>query len=98
MINDRLYKILLAPHVSEKSSISAESQERYVFKVVPDATKLEVKKSVEALFNVKVDSVNILNQNGKKKVYKGRIGTRKSTKKAIVRLAPGQDLDFVSGE
>ncbi|WFE69279.1 50S ribosomal protein L23 [Thiomicrospira sp. R3] len=98
MSQERLLKVLLAPHVSEKSSLLAESQSQYVFRVTPDATKLEVKLAVESLFNVKVQSVNVLNQKGKRKIFKGRSGVRSGTRKAVVRLAAGQELDFVSGE
>jgi len=98
MSNERLLKVLLAPHVSEKSAMMAENKSQYVFKVTPDATKVEVKQAVEQLFNVKVESVNVLNLKGKRKMFKGRQGTRNGTRKAIVRLADGQELDFVSGE
>jgi large subunit ribosomal protein L23 len=98
MSQERLLKVLLAPHVSEKSSILAELKSQYVFKVAPDATKKEVKLAVESLFNVKVESVNVLNQKGKRKVFKGRPGVRSGSRKAVVRLVAGQELDFVSGE
>jgi large subunit ribosomal protein L23 len=98
MSQERLLKVLLAPHVSEKSSALAETQSQYVFKVTPDATKQEVKLAVESLFGVKVQSVNVLNQKGKRKVFKGRQGVRSGSRKAVVRLVDGQELDFVSGE
>jgi large subunit ribosomal protein L23 len=98
MSQERLLKVLLAPHVSEKSSLLAELSSQYVFKVAPDATKQEVKLAVESLFNVKVESVNVLNQKGKRKVFKGRLGVRNGSRKAVVRLVAGQELDFVSGE
>lgn len=98
MSNERLLKVLLAPHVSEKSAMMAENNSQYVFKVSPDATKVEVKLAVEGLFNVKVESVNVLNQKGKRKMFKGRAGTRSGSRRAIVRLSAGQELDFVSGE
>ncbi|UQB42008.1 50S ribosomal protein L23 [Thiomicrospira microaerophila] len=98
MSQERLLKVLLAPHVSEKSSLLAEAQSQYVFKVTPDATKQEVKMAVETLFNVKVESVNVLNQKGKRKVFKGRAGVRSGSRKAVVKLVAGQELDFVSGE
>ena len=98
MSKERLLKVLLAPHVSEKSAMMADAKSQYVFKVTPDATKIEVKQAVESLFNVKVESVNVLNQKGKRKMFKGRPGTRSGSRKAIVRLSAGQELDFVSGE
>ncbi len=98
MKNERLLKVLLAPHVSEKSSGAAESNGQYIFKVVPDATKIEIKQAVEHLFDVKVASVNVMNQKGKRKLFKGRQGVRNGSRKAIVRLVSGQEIDFVSGE
>lgn len=98
MSQERLLKVLLSPHVSEKSAVVADQNSQYVFKVMPDATKVEVKAAVEMTFGVKVNSVNVINQKGKRKVFKGRRGMRNGFKKAIVCLAPGQELDFVSGE
>lgn len=98
MSQERLLKVLLAPHVSEKSALMADSAEQYVFKVAMDATKPEVKQAVEALFEVKVQSVNMIKIKGKTKVFKGRVGKRNGVKKAIVRLAPGQEIDFVGAE
>ena len=98
MNNTRLYQILLTPHISEKSSIGAEMDGRHTFKVAPDASKLEVRKAVETLFNVKVTSVQILNVKGKIKRFGSTTGKRSDWKKAIVRLADGEDLDFVGIE
>jgi large subunit ribosomal protein L23 len=98
MNQERILKVLLAPHVSEKSAIMADASEQYVFKVVPSATKTEVKQAVESLFEVKVQSVNMINIKGKRKVFKGRQGQRNGVRKAIVRLAPGQEIDFASAE
>ena len=98
MNNSRLYNILLSPHVSEKAAIGAEMSGRHTFKVAPDATKLEVRKAVEQLFNVKVTSVQILNVKGKIKRFGAATGKRSDWKKATVRLADGQDLDFVGIE
>lgn len=98
MNQERLLKVLLAPHVSEKSAIMADASEQYVFKVVKDATKTEVKAAVESLFDVEVKSVNMINVKGKKKVFKGRVGKRNDVRKAIVRLAPGQEIDFMGAE
>ncbi len=96
MNKERLLKVLLAPHVSEKSVLMADAAEQYVFKVAPDATKPEVKAAVEELFDVKVQSVNMINLKGKTKIFKGRVGKRNGLRKAVVRLAPGQEIDFVS--
>ncbi|PLA74063.1 50S ribosomal protein L23 [Hydrogenovibrio sp. SC-1] len=98
MSKERILKVLLAPHVSEKSALMADASEQYVFKVVSDATKPEVKQAVESLFDVQVQSVNMINIKGKTKIFKGRAGKRNGTKKAVVRLAPGQEIDFVGAE
>jgi len=98
MNQERILSVLLAPHVSEKAALMADASEQYVFKVVPSATKPEVKAAVETLFGVKVQSVNMINIKGKRKVFKGRAGQRNGVRKAIVRLVPGQELDFAAAE
>lgn len=94
MNNDRLMKVLLAPIVTEKATMLAEKREQIAFRVLADATKAEVKAAVELLFNVKVDSVNVLNQNGKKKRFGRFEGQRRATRKAYVCLAEGQEINF----
>lgn len=95
---ERLLQVLLAPQISEKATWVADKNEQVIFKVVPDATKPEVKAAVEALFKVEVESVQVLNVKGKVK-RKGRIaGQRKGWKKAFVSLKPGQEINFVGGE
>lgn len=98
MNQERLLKVLLSPHVSEKSALMADAASQYVFKVSPDSTKAEIKAAVESIFEVNVQSVNVLNLKGKRKMFKGRPGKRNGTRKAIVRLAAGQEIDFVAGE
>jgi len=98
MNDQRLYSVLLAPHISEKTAMAAEMQGRHSFKVAPGATKLEVKNAVEKLFKVDVKSVQIINVKGKTKRFGASIGKRSDWRKAIVRLAEGQDLDFMSIE
>ncbi|MDG5500862.1 50S ribosomal protein L23 [Marinobacter sp. BGYM27] len=97
MNQERIYKVLLGPHVSEKASLVAESNQ-VVFRVAPDATKPEVKRAVEQLFNVKVEGVQILNRKGKLKRTVRGFGKRDDIRKAYVRLAEGQDIDFVDVE
>ena len=93
----RHYDIVLAPHITEKSTMMSE-QNAVVFKVAADATKPEIKAAVEALFNRKVASVNTLVVKGKSKRWQGRSYQRSSMKKAIVTLAEGQDpIDVTSG-
>ena len=93
----RHYDIVLAPHITEKSTMMSE-QNAVVFKVAADATKPEIKAAVEALFNRKVASVNTLVVKGKSKRWQGRSYQRSNMKKAIVTLAEGQDpIDVTSG-
>ncbi len=95
MNQERLMKILLAPHISEKSAHDAEVSGQHTFRVVTDANKLEVKHAVEQLFSVKVRSVRMINMKGKSKRFSQRLGRRNDWKKAVVRLADGHDIDFV---
>ena len=98
MNQERVYQVLLGPHVSEKAATVADLNNQYVFKVAIDATKLEVKKAVEQLFKVSVDDVQTLKVKGK--VKRNRLGySRKpSWKKAYVRLEQGQEIDFAVAE
>ena len=98
MNNDRLYKILLAPRVTEKTTMIGDQSNQYVFKVASDANKSEIKDAVEALFEVKVESVRTVNVKGKSKMFKQRSGRRANWKKAYVRVQEGQTLDFLGGE
>jgi large subunit ribosomal protein L23 len=95
---ERIYKVLLGPHISEKAAVSAEAGNQVVFKVAVDATKLEVKKAVEKLFGVKVVNVQTLNVKGKVKQNKFGVVKKPSWKKAYVRLEQGQDIDFAVTE
>ena len=95
---ERLYKVLLGPHISEKSTLAGEASNSYTFKVVPDATKPEIKAAVEQIFEVRVQSVNTLNVKGKVKRTMRGTSRRKNWKKAIVRLAEGQTIDFAPAE
>ncbi|WP_416306358.1 50S ribosomal protein L23 [Neptunicella sp. SCSIO 80796] len=93
---ERLLKVVLAPHVSEKTTLAAESN-TVVFKVLKDANKNEIKQAVEKLFEVEVDCVRTVNVKGKTKRSGMRFGRRKDWKKAYVVLKEGQDIDFVGG-
>ena len=98
MKEERLMKVLLAPHVSEKSTRAADEHGQVVFRVMKDATKPEVKAAVEKLFKVDVEGVQLVNMKGKRKSF-GRIaGRRADWKKAYVKLKAGQDIDFLGGE
>jgi large subunit ribosomal protein L23 len=98
MNQERLMQILLAPHVSEKSTVAADKHNQYVFKVVTDATKPEIKSAVEQMFNVQVDGVQVVNVAGKTKRFGRMQGRRNDWKKAYVTLKSGQEIDFMGGE
>ncbi len=90
------YDVVRGPHITEKSTMASEHN-AVVFKVANDATKPQIKAAVEALFSVKVLSVNTLVQKGKTKKWKGTPYRRSDFKKAIVRLAEGQSIDVTTG-
>lgn len=96
MNQERLMKVILAPIVSEKSNMLAEKREQIAFKVLPCATKTEVKAAVELLFGVEVKSVSTLNVKGKSKRSGRYMGKRQDWKKAYISLKPGQELDVAS--
>jgi len=91
---ERLYNILEGAHISEKATIIADASNQFVFKVVKDATKVEIKEAVETLYGVAVKSVTVLNVKGKvKRTIRGS-SRRPNWKKAYVRLEAGHDIDF----
>jgi large subunit ribosomal protein L23 len=96
MNQERVFKVLLGPHVTEKAAMAAE-RNQYVFKVASDATKPEIKKAVEALVGKKVDRVQTLNVKGKTKRTAQGLGHRKGYRKAYVTLAGGETLEDFSG-
>lgn len=91
---ERILKVLRAPHISEKATVAAENANTVVFKVAMTATKKEIKAAVEKLFEVEVKSVNTLVVKGKTKRQGLRQGRRSDWKKAYVILKEGQDIDF----
>ena len=95
-IDIRHYDIVLAPHITEKSTMLSENN-AIVFKVAPTATKPEIKAAVEALFKVTVTKVNTIVTKGKTKRWKGKPYQRSDFKKAIVTLAEGQSIDITEG-
>lgn len=95
MSNERLMKVLLAPHVSEKAAVAADANRQFVFKVLPDADKAEIKGAVEKLFEVKVENVQVSNVKGKKKRFGQVQGRRANWKKAYVTLQEGHDIELM---
>ena len=98
MNQERVFQVLVGPHVSEKAAVIADASNQYVFRVAIDATKAEIKKSVEQLFKVKVSEVNTLRVKGKVKRTRFGVGRHSDWKKAYVRLEQGQDIDFAAVE
>jgi large subunit ribosomal protein L23 len=98
MSQDRLMKVLLEPRITEKSSLLGDKYNQYVFKVVRNASKPEIKKAVELLFEVEVESVQVLNVKGKSKRFSQMLGRRSDWKKAYVKLKPGFDIDYMGAQ
>jgi large subunit ribosomal protein L23 len=98
MNQERIFTVLKGPHVSEKATIASDKNNQYVFKVASDATKPEIKAAVEALFEVSVSKVNVLNMKGKTKRTARGMGKRNDVRKAYVTVAEGQEISFVAGE
>ena len=95
-IDARHYDVILAPHITEKSTLASENN-AVVFKVANDATKPQIRDAVEALFDVKVAGVNTIVTKGKTKRWKGKPYKRTDVKKAIVTLKDGDSIDVTSG-
>lgn len=98
MSQERIYKVLLGPVISEKVAMAGEVGNQVGFKVTTDATKAEIKAAVEQLFEVKVESVRTLNVKGKTKRTRHGLGKRSDWKKAYVRLQEGQEIDLQAAE
>ncbi|HCF73852.1 MAG: 50S ribosomal protein L23 [Pseudomonadota bacterium] len=95
MNQERLHQVIRRPVISEKSTMAAETMHQVVFEVLADATKSEIKEAVEGLFDVSVQKVHVVNVRGKIKRFGRTPGKRKNWKKAYVRLAEGDDIDFL---
>lgn len=90
-------EIIIRPLLTEKSNLLTESSNKYVFQVSLNANKIEIKKSIELIFGVKVKAVNVIRVKGKAKVFKGKSGKRSDYKKAIISLPEGQSIDLSMG-
>lgn len=93
---EAMYQIIVSPVITEKATTLTEKGQ-FVFRVAPNATKPEIKAAVEGLFGVTVLAVNTLVQKGKTKRFRGHPGRRSDVKKAFVKLAEGQSIDFTTG-
>ena len=95
-VTEKHYTTIVSPVITEKSTIASENNQ-VVFQVAPDATKPAIKEAIEALFKVKVKTVNTLNTKGKNKQFRGRKYSRSTVKKAIVTLEEGHSIDVSTG-
>ena len=95
-LKESMYDLLLRPVITEKTSIVA-GQNKITFFVDTKATKKEIKEAIETIYNVEVKSVNTLNQNGKKKRFKGIVGFTSKRKKAYITLKEGHNIDIMTG-
>jgi large subunit ribosomal protein L23 len=92
--HEKLINVLLAPHITEKTSLAMQNSNSYAFRVRRDSTKPDVKAAVELMFGVKVAKVNLINEIGKTRRFGKTLGRTQDLKKAYVRLAPGQTIDY----
>jgi large subunit ribosomal protein L23 len=91
---ERLMTLLLAPHVTEKTTLAMQNHNQYAFRVRRDATKPDIKAAVELMFNVKVEAVQVVNEPGKRRRFGRTVGRTQDSRKAYVSLAPGQTIDL----
>ncbi|GBF27355.1 50S ribosomal protein L23 [bacterium MnTg02] len=96
MINTDLYDVIRSPIITEKATMASEHNQ-VLFRVKKTATKPEIKRAVEQLFDVKVKAVNTLNRKGKVKRFRGRKGRQSDVKNAIVTLEEGHSIDITTG-
>ena len=95
---ERMYQVILGPHVSEKSTLMSEDNNQYAFKVAVDASKPEIKEAVETLFKVDVRKVTTANVKGKVKRNMRGLSRKKNWKKAYITVAEGQELDYMMAD
>lgn len=91
---EKLIAVLIAPHITEKTSLAMQNSNTYSFRVRRDSTKPDIKAAVELMFSVKVDGVQVVNETGKSRRFGKLMGRTQDIKKAYVRLAPGQTIDY----
>jgi len=94
MNREQLMSVLIAPHVTEKTSLAMQNHNQYTFRVRRDATKTDIKKAVELMFEVKVSGVQVVNEPGKTRRFGRHAGRTQDWKKAYVSLAAGQSIDY----
>ena len=94
MTREQLMNVLIAPHVTEKTSLAMQNNNQYTFRVRRDATKPDIKKAVELMFEVKVAAVQVVNEPGKSRRFGKTVGRTQDWKKAYVSLVQGQTIDY----
>jgi len=94
MNREQLMNVLIAPHVTEKSSLAMQNHNQYTFRVRRDATKTDIKQAVELMFDVKVNGVQVVNEPGKRRRFGRMTGRTQDWKKAYVSLVQGQSIDY----
>ena len=94
MNREQLMSVLIAPHVTEKTSLAMQNHNQYTFRVRRDATKTDIRKAIELMFDVKVAGVQVVNEPGKARRFGRGVGRTQDWKKAYVSLSPGQTIDY----
>ena len=94
MNREQLMSVLIAPHVTEKTSLAMQNHNQYTFRVRRDASKTDIRKAIELMFDVKVAGVQVVNEPGKVRRFGGTVGRTQDWKKAYVSLAAGQTIDY----
>ena len=94
MKREQLMSVLIAPHVTEKTSLAMQNHNQYTFRVRRDATKTDIRKAIELMFDVKVAGVQVVNEPGKARRFGSIAGRTQDWKKAYVSLSPGQTIDY----
>ena len=92
-----IYKVIKTAHITEKGTLQKELQNQIAFKVARKANKVEIRRAVETLFKTKVVEVKTMNMKGKRRRVGRNVGKRADWKKAIVKLAPGENIEFFEG-
>jgi large subunit ribosomal protein L23 len=94
MNREQLMSVLIAPHVTEKTSLAMQNHNQYTFRVRRDATKTDIRKAIELMFDVKVAGVQVVNEPGKARRFGRTAGRTQDWKKAYVSLAEGNTIDY----
>jgi large subunit ribosomal protein L23 len=94
MNREQLMSVLIAPHVTEKTSLAMQNHNQYTFRVRREATKSDIRKAIKLMFDVKVTGVQVVNEPGKRRRFGRSVGRTQEWKKAYVSLAAGETIDY----